>query len=76
MRTRRYDRPMAAAWFALIGSFGGAAIAFLGNAMLEATRRGAVRRDAAAEREAANLRDLQTPSATSPGCGVQFWPRC
>jgi hypothetical protein len=50
---------MTAAWFALIGSFGGAAIAFLGNAFLEARRRGAVRRDAAGEREAANLRDLQ-----------------
>lgn len=50
---------MAAAWFALIGTLAGVAVTFLGNALLQNEQRTAVRRDAAADREAANLRDLQ-----------------
>jgi len=50
---------VAAAWFALIGTIAGVTVTFLGNALLQTEQRTAVRRDAAADREAANLRDLQ-----------------
>jgi hypothetical protein len=50
---------VAAAWFALFGVLAGVVVTFLGNALLQNEQRTAVRRDAAVDREAANLRDLQ-----------------
>lgn len=50
---------MAAAWFALFGTLAGVIATFLGSALLQNEQRTATRRDAAADREAANLRDLQ-----------------
>src|SRR5690242_13796831 len=54
---------MSAAWFALIGSISGVIVTLLGKALLENERRTATRRDAAFDREAANLRALQSALA-------------
>lgn len=50
---------MDPALLVLIGTLAGVIVTFLGNAILETERRTASRRDAAVDREAANLRDLQ-----------------
>jgi hypothetical protein len=50
---------MDAAWLVLLGTLGGVVVTFVGNIFLEGARRTAARRDAATDKEAFNLRELQ-----------------